>query len=115
MKDLYASGRETASLAPQLSIADWAIVPLQAEPANPRRHSKRRPCTTINAFAFGARIRCHRDGDIIAGRRRLAAGALRITGATLRFDHLALAQARHAKIGPALNDLGTGVEAVYAI
>jgi hypothetical protein len=119
MNDLYASERKAPSLAPQMSIVYRVIDQRKPDPANPRRHSERRIRNTINAFGFGARIRCHRDADVIAGRRRrLAAGALRITGATLYFARLAPGQARHAaigQIGPALNDLGAGAEAVNAV
>src|ERR1700751_760172 len=78
MNDLYASERKAPSLAPQMSIVYRVIDQLKPDPASPRRHSERRIRNTINALGFGARIRCHRDADVIAGRRRRrAAGALR--------------------------------------
>jgi len=109
MQDLYASARKAPSLAPQISIVYRAIDQLKPDLANLCRESEKRIRTTINAFGFDARIRCHRDGDVMAGRRRLAAGGFRTTErATLRFAGLAPAQARHAAIGPALDDLGAG-------
>jgi hypothetical protein len=116
MKDLYASRREAPSLTPQISIVHRAIDRLEPGPASLCRHSKKRIRNTINALGFDARTRCYRDGDVMAGRRRPAAGGLRMTErARLRFDHLAPARARHAAIGRALNDLGAGVEAVHAV
>jgi hypothetical protein len=115
MKDLYVSARKARSLAPQMSIVYREIDQLKPDPANPRRHSEKRIHNTINAFGFDARIRRHRDGDVIAGRRRLAVGAPRITGATLRFAHLAPAKARHAATSPTLDGLGAGAEAVHGV
>jgi hypothetical protein len=115
MQDLYASARKAPSLAPHISIVYRAIDQLKPDPGNPRRHSEKQIGNTIYAFGFGARIRCHRDRDVIADRRRLDDGALRITEATLRFDHLAPARARHAAISHTLDGLGATVEAVNAI
>jgi hypothetical protein len=86
MKDLYASRREAPSLTPQISIVHRAIDRLEPGPANLCRHSKKRIRNTINALGFDARTRCHRDGDVMAGRRRPAAGGLRMTerGAAFR-------------------------------
>jgi hypothetical protein len=100
-----------------MSIVYRKIDQLKPDPGNLRRHSKKRIRNTINAFGFDARIRRHCDGDVMAGRRRrLAAGGLRMTErARLRFAHLASTQACHAAIGPALEDLGAGVEAVHAV
>src|SRR5205814_1472134 len=97
--NLRASGRETASLAPRISIVYRPIGQLKPDPANPRLHSKkqiRQIAKSIEAFGFNVPILVDADLNVIAGHGRLLAGAeLGMSEApTLRLDHLTPAQAR---------------------
>jgi DNA modification methylase len=97
--NLRASGRETASLAPRISIVYQPIDQLKPDPANPRLHSKkqiRQIAKSIEAFGFNVPILVDADLNLIAGHGRLLAGAeLGMSEVpTLRLDHLTPAQAR---------------------
>src|SRR6516165_238416 len=99
MKDLRASRRKAANLAPRMLIVYWAIDQLKPDPHNARRHSKkqvRQIADSIKAFGFNVPILIDRDGNVIAGHGRLlAAKQLRWSEVpTLCLDHLSQAQAR---------------------
>jgi len=99
MKDLRASRRKAANLAPRMLIVYWAIDQLKPDPHNARRHSKkqiRQIANSIKAFGFNVPILIDRNGNVIAGHGRLlACRELGITKVpTLCLDHLTPAQAR---------------------
>src|SRR6516164_6266107 len=99
MKDLRASRRKAANLAPRMLIVYRAIDQLKPDPHNARRHSKkqiRQIANSIKAFGFNVPILIDRDGNVIAGRGRLlAARELGMTEVpTLCLDHLTPAQVR---------------------
>jgi len=99
MKDLRASRRKAANLAPPMLIVYWAIDQLKPDPHNARRHSKkqiRQIANSIKAFGFNVPILIDRNGNVIAGHGRLlACRELGITKVpTLCLDHLTPAQAR---------------------
>ena len=99
MKDLRASRRKAANLAPRMLIVYRAIDQLKPDPHNARRHSKkqiRQIANSIKAFGFNVPILIDRNGNVIAGHGRLlACRELGITKVpTLCLDHLTPAQAR---------------------
>ena len=99
MKDLRASRRKAANLAPRMLIVYWAIDQLKPDPHTARRHSKkqiRQIANSIKAFGFNVPILIDRNGNVIAGHGRLlACRELGITKVpTLCLDHLTPAQAR---------------------
>jgi len=115
MKDLYASGREAPSLAPQLSIADWAIDQLRAERANPRRHSNKPIPDTVTAFGLDARTLLDCGCDVARALTHAGAELHTPDGVARSLDHFAQAPVRHAAIGLDPDDLAGEAEAVHAV
>jgi len=115
MKDLYASGREAPSLAPQLSIADWAIDQLRAEPANPRRHSNKPIPDTVTAFGLDARTLLDCGCDVARALTHAGTELHTADGVARSLDHFAQAPVRHAAFGPGRGDLAGEAEAVDAV
>ena len=97
----------------KLAIVYRRIDELKADPANPRRHSKkqiRQIGHSLKAFDFIVPVLIDRDDNIIAGHGRVLAGReVGITEVpTLCLDHLTAAQARAFMIADnRLTEIGT--------
>jgi DNA modification methylase len=101
--NVRAFSRETASLAPRISIVYRPIDQLKPDPANPRLHSKkqiRQIANSIANFGFNVPVLVDADLNLISGHGRLL--ACRELGwtevPTLCLDHLSPAQARAFRI-----------------
>ena len=73
--NVRASGRETASLAPRISIVYRAIDQLKPDPANPRLHSKkqiRQIANSIETFGFNVPVLAAAPPQITDGLDRVS-------------------------------------------
>ena len=98
MKDFRASRHKVPSLAPEMLTVYRALDRLKPDPAILRYHSNKRNRQIANGLkrlGFNLPILIDRDGNLIAGRDRLATcRKLGMTVPTLGLDHRSRARAR---------------------